>query len=751
MYDLVEKSCLSIINTLYHQSLYCIILFLFITGLSFFLKNSSPRWRFWLWSLILIRLVLPTDLSLPFSARSIAGDILLTENLNLALENVSKKLVVANHIGQFSASDVTVLTEHKKVLDQTDKKSGFFLSWPFVLCAAWFSGCIVFTIIFLNKIYKFRQVLKHASLLQDKEIIGCVEYWRLSFNIKRSIRIFSSDNFLSPFTAGIIRPKIFIPEPFLENRNIDTLNSIIAHEMAHIKRFDHLWIRLQNIIQILYFFNPVVWYANRQINIARECVCDSGVMSKKVISKEAFGKSIIDALKVNVYGAPFIDALPGFGSHKKIFEYRIRDILKGNTITKQKAAFIFVIVCLLGLFLLPMSSGNTLKGDTEIKIENTITGFISEPVETFTAKPEIKDSSKEQYQEQINVSSKDTPIPVAQQTAVKEEVSIPEEPEAEKNILIIEPVKKEESSPVSLTDVSPDETEVTDKQSAPETAVPVQDEKETLILAQDIKSEVHHKKEISIADEPNTETDKAVSGTLKKQENNAASHRSSGFAYLEKHKYDKAISEFSKAIYLNPGAALCYYGRGQAYLAKNQVTNAVSDLDKTIELIPGDANLYLMRGRAHSILGKTDNAVSDYNKALEINPKLAEAYFFRGNEYSGKQKANEAISDYTRAIKIRPDYISAYVSRGYNYVSIGQFSDAFSDSQKALKLSPDNALAKELHEVLSRIYTMAGTVRNAEENGKMLMLQGREETSAKVYLESESKRALINYNNNSGN
>ena len=560
MYNMVNKSCLFIIDTLYNQSVYCIILFVLIFSLSFLLKKKSPRWQLGLWLLILIRLVLPTDLYLSFSARNLADNFIVNNNFNIPVKIISDKVDIIERINQLSALYPSRALEGVKsdtqALAASKEENKISISLPVILTIIWVLGCLIFMALFISKISGINRVLKNSLRVQDREILAITDYWRQNFKVKRSVSIFSSDNFLSPFTAGIFRPKIFIPVPLLKNRNNETINSIIAHEMVHIKRLDHMWIRLQNLLQVIYFFNPIIWYANTQINIARERVCDSVVLDKKIISPGAFGKSVIDALKINVYGRPLFDSVSGFSSHKKIIEYRIKDILREDTVSKQRTSFIFIMICLLGLFLLPMSRGNTVTDKPEIKIEEKVV----EPVITIIEKnlemgKIIRSSLKNEIQneEHIVVSSvKDIPVPAIPFEAV-EKVN---------------------------------QTLMTDNRSTSGPAANPEVKKETLILPKKHKSEDLPEKDIPVPESDKTEKNINASGAAQERDIRMVTHANRGYACLRKDQFENAISEFSKAIDLNPGATLCYFGRGQAYMATNQVDNAISDFTRTIELIP---------------------------------------------------------------------------------------------------------------------------------------------------------------------
>jgi tetratricopeptide (TPR) repeat protein len=99
---------------------------------------------------------------------------------------------------------------------------------------------------------------------------------------------------------------------------------------------------------------------------------------------------------------------------------------------------------------------------------------------------------------------------------------------------------------------------------------------------------------------------------------------------------------------------LAYNNRGNAYDYKGQYDQAISDYTKAIEINPKYGLAYYNRGIAHNNKGQYDQVISDYTKALEINPKFAEAYNNRGNAYNKKGQYDEAILDYNKAMEINP-------------------------------------------------------------------------------------------------
>ncbi len=217
MYHLLEKSCLYIIDTLYHQSVFCIILFILIFGLSRILKGKSPHWLLGLWFLILLRLILPTDFSLSFSARNLADDFLSAHNVNASLEEVSDRLSVKykSDLAFDSTFSLQAAAQDRvgtRVSLDADKSVS--LSWPVKLSIAWLIGVLTFLIVFVSKIQNIRRVLNHSELVRNKKTIAIVDYWRQSFNITRLVTLCSSNSFLSPFTTVCFVPKyLFLRKP----------------------------------------------------------------------------------------------------------------------------------------------------------------------------------------------------------------------------------------------------------------------------------------------------------------------------------------------------------------------------------------------------------------------------------------------------------------------------------------------------------------------------------------------------------
>ncbi|MGC4045598.1 MAG: M56 family metallopeptidase [Armatimonas sp.] len=79
----------------------------------------------------------------------------------------------------------------------------------------------------------------------------------------------------SPLLLGIIMPTIALPDTFQETLSREEQEMILAHELAHLRRHDLLWSLLPALAHTLFFFNPLVWLAHRELRLAQEIACDA--------------------------------------------------------------------------------------------------------------------------------------------------------------------------------------------------------------------------------------------------------------------------------------------------------------------------------------------------------------------------------------------------------------------------------------------------------------------------------------------
>ncbi len=105
-----------------------------------------------------------------------------------------------------------------------------------------------------------------------------VSYLRLRYRVRTAVRfrenIYISEYIDTPFILGVIRPRIYLSMGMEEA----TLEPVMSHEQAHIKRRDYLWKPLGYVMLAVYWFHPLCWFAYSLFCKDIELACDEKVI-----------------------------------------------------------------------------------------------------------------------------------------------------------------------------------------------------------------------------------------------------------------------------------------------------------------------------------------------------------------------------------------------------------------------------------------------------------------------------------------
>ena len=161
-----------------------------------------------------------------------------------------------------------------------------------------------------------------------------------------------------------------------------------------------------------------------------------------------------------------------------------------------------------------------------------------------------------------------------------------------------------------------------------------------------------------------------------------------GLAYYEKGDLDKAIEDYNSAIAINPNYAAAFVCRGLAFGKKGEIDRVIEDYSKAISIDSNEVFLYILRGNAYSIKSEINHAINDYNKAILLDPDNFSAYNSRGLLFYDNGEYERAIADFNKAISIDPNYIAAWNNRGLVYSKKGDHEKAITDYSKSISLDP---------------------------------------------------------------
>ena len=138
---------------------------------------------------------------------------------------------------------------------------------------------------------------------------------------------------------------------------------------------------------------------------------------------------------------------------------------------------------------------------------------------------------------------------------------------------------------------------------------------------------------------------------------------------------------------------------GQIFSRQENYGLALTNFDKAIKLDPKNAALYFSRGMIYAGQKNYDFAIADFDKAIEIEPTYVEAYIWRGNTFADTKNFAQAITDYQKAVSLAKNSSAisyTYCVQGITYTKMGNFSSAILSLEEGIKLdvSKENGWCK---------------------------------------------------------
>lgn len=250
----------------------------------------SLRLQYSLWSIVLLRLLLPfsffeSELSLMTAAKELRGiEIAQTvEKLGSSIvgieeieyvpytavtPTVATDIIMSDTTGSVSGyyrgdSDhsfpTTILTDVTEPEYQRLEKA---LKLRGVLMPIWMFGAAAMAIFFLITNLRFGSTLKRSR--QKKDISGSI------------VPVYVSEIIPTPCLFGFFRPAVYLT-PECEN-DLGTMRHVLAHESTHYHHGDHIWAILRCAVLAMHWYNPLVWWAAVLSKRDAELACDEGAV-----------------------------------------------------------------------------------------------------------------------------------------------------------------------------------------------------------------------------------------------------------------------------------------------------------------------------------------------------------------------------------------------------------------------------------------------------------------------------------------
>jgi beta-lactamase regulating signal transducer with metallopeptidase domain len=245
-------------------------------------RGGSPRLRHALWLLVLIKAFLPPGMTAPWSVGRWIPP-------TLAAIGVSEgNLLVDSNLMSGDNAFASIDSE-----PQVTARVGF--SAP-TLLLVWASGCLLFAVLVAWRYARLVRAIRALPPIDEGPLRVALERVAMQLHLAQVPELYSASLVTSPFLFGVLRPSIVLPERSLSELDDNELEGVLAHELVHYQRCD-AWIGwLQVLAQGLFWFHPLMWWANRQLRHEREAACDETVLRLGNVSAERYGESLVHVL-----------------------------------------------------------------------------------------------------------------------------------------------------------------------------------------------------------------------------------------------------------------------------------------------------------------------------------------------------------------------------------------------------------------------------------------------------------------------
>jgi len=364
-------------------------------------RRVRATFRYWIWMVVLVKLVLPPSLWSPVSIGTWFGEEIETSTIamyeaveaqrtesdaiparysrttpspqtdawvdDLLSNRIERPMPIAGNEGvepqppQQGRETQTKAEATAPPIKTTDAQPAIVASpsnihWQGFVLLAW-AGVAIALLLLLGQRALFVKDLIAQAHNAPAALQRALDDARIQMGVKRKVRLKVSPNALSPAVCGLFIPTVLIPQNIPARLSPQDLQAVLLHELAHVRRGD-LWVNLlQTLLQIVYFYNPFFWLANTMIRRVREKAVDETVLVAMGETARHYPETLLSVAKLAFTRRPALSLrLIGVVESKGTLRSRIKHIL-GRPLPKSAKLGIpsLLAIVLVAALLLPMA------------------------------------------------------------------------------------------------------------------------------------------------------------------------------------------------------------------------------------------------------------------------------------------------------------------------------------------------------------------------------------------------------------
>ena len=248
-----------------------------------FRRKLRASIRYALWLVVLVKLCVPPTLALPTS-------------LAWWLQKTPPPIAAKAELRYTVTYDNAPLPEIPQA-----SLPAFVPPKPVMTFTAWLlvASTVVSSALLLWLLMRWWQITRQVRRAATSERLAALADEAQKFvGMKFKVQVKLTANTMSPAVCGLFRPAILIPQSLAENFSDEQLRAVLLHELIHLRRRD-VWLNFfQALLQIFYWWHPLVWLANARIRRVREEAVDDAVMLALRDEAEAYAPTLLEVAKL---------------------------------------------------------------------------------------------------------------------------------------------------------------------------------------------------------------------------------------------------------------------------------------------------------------------------------------------------------------------------------------------------------------------------------------------------------------------
>jgi bla regulator protein BlaR1 len=305
------------------------------------------RWHYWLWLVLVVRMVMPWAPESSFSVFTVISK--------------ARKAIVSEHMAKVPALPCPPGAAGQgqggeragpgKAIEGASEGAGtvVFSHWAKMIPMLWLAGVFVLGGSAMASNLRLWRIVKSERPLTEGGILDLLEDCKAEMGIKAMVGVVVTDRIGSPALLGVVRPRLLLPEGTIQGLSREELRYVFLHELGHLKRCDIYLGWLMVVLQVMHWFNPLVWFAFRWMRADRESACDGVVLSTiRGDEPERYGRTIVK-LFTGYSRMHYLPGIAGILESKSRLKMRIMMIARFKKRPHRSSIAALVLIMLLAL------------------------------------------------------------------------------------------------------------------------------------------------------------------------------------------------------------------------------------------------------------------------------------------------------------------------------------------------------------------------------------------------------------------